>query len=102
MAAESVTVRLPAEVDLNSAAEVGQELARAARSGARIVIADLSATTFCDTTAVRMLLTATQDAAASGVQLRLVIADGGPVRRVIDLLGLGGMLRSHPANPAGE
>ena len=105
-------VAMPAEIDLTSAAAVGQELARAigsgtrsgtrsgAGSGARIVVADLSATVFCDSAAIRTLLGAADDAAASGAELRLVVPDSGPVRRIIDLLGLGQVLPVYPTLPA--
>jgi anti-sigma B factor antagonist len=100
MAASSIVVRLPAEVDLTNAAAVGEELARAVGSGARMVVADLSATTFCDSAAIRTLLGAADDAAASGAELRLVVPDSGPVRRIIDLLGLGQVLPVDPTLPA--
>jgi anti-sigma B factor antagonist len=95
---------MPAEIDLTSAAAVGQELARAidsgTHSGARIVVADLSATVFCDSTAIRTLLEAADHAAASGAELRLVVPDSGPVRRIIDLLRLGQVLPVYPTLPA--
>jgi anti-anti-sigma factor len=101
-------VRMPAEIDLTSAAAVGQELARVidsgthsgTHSGARIVVADLSATVFCDSTAIRTLLEAADHAAASGAELRLVVPDSGPVRRIIDLLRLGQVLPVYPTLPA--
>ncbi len=100
MAASSIVVRLPAEVDLTNAAAVGEELARAVGSGARMVVADLSATTFCDSTAIRTLLEAADGAAASGAELRLVVPDSGPVRRIIDLLQVGQILPVYPTLPA--
>ena len=99
---------MPAEIDLTSAAAVGEELARAISSdsgsdtgsdtgsGARIVVADLSATVFCDSAAIRTLLEAADNAAASGAELRLVVPDGGPVRRIIDVLRLGQVLPVYP------
>lgn len=87
---------MPTEVDLINAADVGEDLARAVDSGARIVVADLSATVFCDSAAIRTLLGAADDAAASGAELRLVVPDSGPVRRIIDLLGLGQVLPVYP------
>ena len=87
---------MPAEIDLTSAADVGAELTWAIDSGARIVVADLSATVFCDCAAVRTLLEAADRAAASGAELRLVVAAGGRVRRVIDVLRLGPVLPIYP------
>jgi anti-sigma B factor antagonist len=91
---------MPTEVDLINAADVGEDLARAVDSGARIVVADLSATVFCDSAAIRTLLGAADDAAARGAELRLVVPDSGPVRRIIDLLGLGQVLPVYPTLPA--
>ena len=91
---------MPTEVDLINAADVGEDLARAVDSGARIVVADLSATVFCDSAAIRTLLEAADNAAASGAELRLVVPDSGPVRRIIDLLGLGQVLPVYPTLPA--
>ncbi len=87
---------MPAEIDLTSAADVGAELTRAIDSGARIVVADLSATVFCDCAAVRTLVEAADRAAASGAELRLVVAAGGRVQRVIDVLRLGPVLPIYP------
>jgi anti-sigma B factor antagonist len=93
-------VRWPAEVDMTNAADVGADLARAVDAGARIVVADLSATVFCDSAAIRTLLEAADHAAASGAELRLVVADGGRVRRIIDVLQLGQVLPIYPTLPA--
>lgn len=87
---------MPTEVDLTNAPDVAEDLARAVDSGARIVVADLSATVFCDSTAIRTLLEAADGAAASGAELRLVVPDSGPVRRIIDLLQVGQVLPVYP------
>lgn len=87
---------MPAEIDLINAAGVGEELTRAIDSGARIVVADLSATVFCDCAAVGTLLEAADRAAAGGAELRLVVAADGRVRRIIDVLRLGQALPIYP------
>jgi anti-anti-sigma factor len=61
-------------------------------SGAGVVIADFTATRFCDCSALRRLLTVQRRAVAQGGQLRLVIPSGSLVRRVAVLTGLDGQL----------
>lgn len=85
---------------MTNAADVGADLTRAVDAGARIVVADLSATVFCDSAAIRTLLEAADHAAASGAELRLVVPDGGRVRRIIDVLRLGQVLPIYPTLPA--
>lgn len=89
-------VVLPAEIDIGNAAEVGSQLRTALRPGTAVVIADLSATTFADSSAVRALLTATDAAAAIGADLRLVIP-APEVLRILQVLGVDGMLRIYPS-----
>jgi anti-anti-sigma factor len=96
VAASRIIVRMPAEIDLINAADVAAELARAVDSGARIVIADLSATVFCDCSAIGVLLSAAGTAAASGAELLLVVGAGGRVRRLVDVLRLGQVLSIYP------
>ncbi len=89
-------VVLPAEIDISNAEEVGGQLRAALRPGTAVVIADMSATTFIDSSAVRALLTA-QDAAAAGhADLRLVIP-APAVIRILGVLGLDSMLRIYPS-----
>ncbi len=83
-----VVVALPAEIDLTNREEVFGRVCAAFASGATVVIADLTATTFCDCASLRCLLTVQHGAAANGGQLMLVIPSGSPVWRVMNLLGL--------------
>lgn len=101
-------VRFPAEVDVSCASLVGAELAAAIASGAPLVIADLSLTTFCDSSGVTMLATAWRLACARRVELRLVVASD-PVRRIVELTGLdtlipvfGGLAAAQAAEPQGR
>jgi anti-sigma B factor antagonist len=52
---------------------VGQQLGSAVAGGAKTVIADMTATTFCDSCGISMLVRAHKQAAANGTQLRLVV-----------------------------
>ncbi len=56
--------------------------------GVTEVIADLTTTTFCDSSGVRHLLLAHERASASEVQLRFAVPSDCPVRRVLELTGV--------------
>ena len=84
-------VVLPAEIDLANAESTGRQLRTALRPGA-VVIADMSATMFADSSAVRMLLVSADAAAASHGDLRIVIPSP-QVLRILQVLGVDGMLR---------
>lgn len=85
-------VALPAEIDITNASHMGsQVMAAALRPGVSVVIADMTATTFCDTMGVRMLLLARQRAARDSTELRL-LRPGSAVRRVLELMDANQML----------
>ena len=103
----AVVVPLAGEIDLVNCEQVYGRLDAAFVSGPAVVIADFTATSFCDCASLRRLLTVQQRAAARGAQLRLVIPPGSQVRRVAELLGLDGRLRIYPGmreadGPAGS
>ena len=54
--AELAIVRMPAEIDITNAAHVGDELAAVLTPGVVAIIADMTATTFCGSSAITMLL----------------------------------------------
>jgi anti-sigma B factor antagonist len=89
---QPVVVTLPREIDLANAPEVGQQLGAALASGATIVVAVLSATTFCDSMGVRTLVMAHKRAAASDAELRVVVSSAG-VRRVMAITKVDTVLR---------
>lgn len=84
---EIATVRLPGEIDLTGAAAVLAALTAALDDGAKVVIADMSGTTFCDSGGVASLVRAHQHAVANQARLRLVTATPG-VERILSLTGV--------------
>jgi len=68
-------VTLPDEIDLINGGAIGEQLAGAFARGAKVVIADMTATTFCDTLGARMLVRAQQRAVANDAELRLLLPD---------------------------
>jgi anti-sigma B factor antagonist len=96
-AAGLAVVSFPAEVDMANACAVGAELQAAFGSGAATVIADLTATTFCDSQGISVLVRAHKYAIANGAQLRVV--PSARVSQVLALLGLDGWLAVYPSLP---
>jgi anti-sigma B factor antagonist len=90
-----VVVPLPAEIDISNSESVGAELGAACASGAGVIIADLTSTAFCDSSGVRYLLLAHDEATAHHAQLRLAVQPDGMVLRMLTLMGLHRVLQVH-------
>lgn len=86
-----VIVTLPHEVDLTNAGSVGEQLAAACAVGSATVIADMTTTTFCDSTGIRVLVLACQQASDHGIKLRLLVTRPG-VWRAIKVMGADSVL----------
>jgi len=80
-------VTLPPEIDIANADAVGDQLAAALAPGVKVIIADMTATTFCDSRGVRMLVLAQRQAVTHGAELRLLLPNPH-VMRVWRILGL--------------
>jgi anti-sigma B factor antagonist len=91
-------VTLPAEIDMANADRVGADLQAAFALGVATVVADMTATTFCDSRGIHALVLAHQRATASGAELRLVAPSAG-VLRVLALTGLDRWLAIYPSLP---
>ena len=89
-------VTLPAEIDLTNQEGVYDRLDAAFASGAPVVIADFTATTFCDCSSLRGLLAVQERAASRNAQLWLAIPPGTTARRVAELIGLDRRLPVYP------
>jgi anti-sigma B factor antagonist len=86
--AQPAIVPLPAEIDISNSESVGATLGAACASGAGVVVADLTSTAFCDSSGIRSLLLAHDEAAAHDAQLRLAVQPDGMVLRMLTLMGL--------------
>lgn len=91
-----VIVPLPAEIDIANGAAVGQQLCSAFAPGVTIVIADMTATVFCDSSGVSQLVLAHHCAAAHRAQLRLVVPHD-QVLGVLKVTGVDHMLAVYPS-----
>jgi anti-sigma B factor antagonist len=100
-------VTLPAEIDLSNAELVRQDLLSVMAQGATRVIADMTATTFCDSAGIAALVRVVQQATAHGSGLRLA-AGTPPVTRVLALTGVDKLIGVYPsvaaamADPGGQ
>jgi anti-anti-sigma factor len=94
--ASIAVVRLPAEIDASNAEYVRERLCAAFRPGVRIVVADLTATTFCDVAGVRALARARKHGTAVNAEIRLAVR-AGPVRRVLTMISPGGQFLIYPS-----
>ena len=89
-------VKLPVEIDVSNADQVREDLLMAVAQGASLVIADMSATTFCDSAGVTALVRAARKANASGTGLRL--ATSAPaVTRVLAITGVDQLIEIYPS-----
>lgn len=92
---EPVIVELPAEIDISNSGAVATQLRAAITPGARAVVADLSTTTFLDSSGVRVLVLARSWAAADGVELQLVASPGATLL-VLELTGIDRLMLVYP------
>jgi anti-sigma B factor antagonist len=83
-----VIVTLPAEIDVTNSEQVYEQLAKAIAPGVDVVIADMTETTFCDSSGVHAIIHAYEGAAARDVHLRLAVSPNTSVRRVLRLIGI--------------
>ena len=88
-------VTLPAEIDVSNAQRLGEELQTAFDSGGTTVIADMTATAFCDSGGIRTLVQAAKLGAANGAELRVV--PSVRVLRVMTVMGLDCWLKIYPS-----
>ena len=82
-----VVVVLPGEIDVTNADEVHEQIIGVLAAGSGPVIADLTSTSFCDSSGVHAIMHAYERAATRDVELRLAVSSGGSVRRVLQLTG---------------
>ncbi len=90
-------VRLPTEIDFVNAHLVGEDLRAAFAAGARTVIADMTATTFCDSLGIRTLVLARKQASTNGAELRVVPSTA--VSRMLAVMDPDGWLAIFPSVP---
>jgi len=91
-----VVVPLPTEIDVTNCGEVFEQLAEVLAPGVDTVIADMTATLFCDSSGVHAIMRAYESAAARDITMRVVVSPDGSVHRVLELIGVSRLLPVHP------
>ena len=94
-AVRMTVITLPAEIDVGNAHRLGEDLQAAFASGATTVVADMTATAFCDSGGIRELVQAAKRGAADGAELRVV--PSARVLRVMTVMGLDCWLKLYPS-----
>ena len=84
-------VTLPGEIDMANADAIGEQFAAALAPGVPAVIADMTATTFCDSAGITMLIRARRRATANGAEIRLLLPCPN-VLRVLKIQGVDALL----------
>jgi anti-sigma B factor antagonist len=79
-------ISTPEELDVSNAGQLREALL-ATSNGHVVIVVDMSATTFCDSTSLGVLVRAARQAATSGGELRLVI-DTPLVLRIFTVTGV--------------
>ena len=92
---QAAVISAPVEVDVTNADDIVNCLLSAVSNGARVLIVDMTATTFCDCAAVHAIVTCWKRAAAEGIPLRL--AAGAPaVTLVLAITGASRVIDTRP------
>jgi anti-anti-sigma factor len=89
-------VSLPPQIDAANASRVRDKLVAAARSEARVIIADMTHTTFCALEGADCLRQAHRQAAAHGAELRLVVPSAA-VRGALAIAAVEALVHSYPS-----
>ena len=87
---------LPGEIDMTCAADVGANLGTLLGEGIAVLVADMTASSFCDTAGVQALVAVHHAARAAGAQLRLVVP-AATIRRAFELLEVDRVLHLYPS-----
>ena len=91
----AAVISVPVEVDVTNADEILKCLLSAISNGARVLVVDMTATTFCDCAGVHAIVTCWKRAAAEGISLRLAV--GAPaVRLVLGFTGASRLIDTRP------
>lgn len=80
-----VVARVAGEVDVTNVGVVGEQLVGAVPNDALGLVIDLGATTYLDSAAIELLFDLSRRLQRRRQDLRLVVPDGSPLTRVLEL-----------------
>jgi hypothetical protein len=95
-------IELDREIELDGADPAYAALRAAVASGAPLVIADLTGTTFCDYPGFRQLVIIHRQAVTGDVQLRVAMPADGSVRSWLEFLARHRLVRAYPGLEAAK
>lgn len=96
---ERVVITLPEEIDVTNSPRLREALLAVISRQPAMVVADMTATTFCDSSGMAAIVTAYRQAVAVGAAMRLVISHPA-ARRVFELSGIDTVISIYPDLPA--
>lgn len=88
----STRLSVSGDLDITAAEPLASAVATALDGGARLLVIDLSPTTFVDSTGLSHLLAARRRVDAARARLKILAPAGSEARVVIDLAGVGSIL----------
>ena len=95
-AGQPAVVALPERMDASSAGQIREELLSVINGGATALVADMTATTWCDHAGADAVVGAFQRSVISGTELRLV-GTAEQVSRMLSLSGLDHLVPIYPS-----
>ena len=84
-----VVARLKGEIDLSNARDLGADLVGAVPNSALGLVVDLTATSYLDSSGVHLLFDLADRLRRRQQQLRVVVPEGAPIRRVLRIVEMG-------------
>lgn len=93
---ELMIARLPTDVDLANAAEIGERLSVAVAQVTRAVIIDLSGTRYLDSAGLDMLLRLSGMLRQGRRRLLLIVPEEAPLRRLLEYAAIPPILTAYP------
>jgi anti-sigma B factor antagonist len=92
---QTAVISTPVEIDTTNADEILKCLLSAIGNGARGLVVDMTATTFCDCAGVHAMVACWKQAAAEGVSLRLAVS-APAVSHVLAITGASRLIDTRP------
>src|SRR5439155_3687943 len=83
-----IVARITGEIDLSNAGDVSETLSSAVPNTALGLVIDLTATSYLDSSGVHLLFDLAERLQRRQQQLRVVVPQGGPIRRVLRIVEL--------------
>ena len=84
-----VVAQVSGELDIAGASRTGDAIAEAVPTTARGLVVDFSELSFIDSSGIAMLFGLARRLGSRRQQMRVVAPEGGPVTRVLDIVGFG-------------